>query len=42
MKIEPKNEGLQAARAIAALSVAYFHSWMIFKGWPNASGGSKR
>jgi exopolysaccharide production protein ExoZ len=32
-----KNEGLQAARAIAALSVAYFHSYMIFNGWPNAT-----
>jgi exopolysaccharide production protein ExoZ len=27
----PKNEGLQAARAIAALSVAYFHSYVAVR-----------
>jgi len=26
-------EGLQAARAIAALTVAYFHSYMLLNGW---------
>ena len=29
-------EGLQVARAFAALIVAYFHSYMIFRGWPQA------
>jgi peptidoglycan/LPS O-acetylase OafA/YrhL len=32
-----KLEGLQAGRALAALTVAYFHSYMIFNGWPQAT-----
>lgn len=31
---EKKLEGLQAARAIAALSVAYFHSYIALRGFP--------
>src|SRR5437762_2140189 len=31
---QSKNEGLQAGRALAALSVAYYHSYMLFNGWP--------
>src|SRR5205085_918161 len=30
--VQPKNEGLQAARAVAALSVAYFHSYVAVRG----------
>jgi peptidoglycan/LPS O-acetylase OafA/YrhL len=33
---ENRLDGLQVARALAALTVAYFHSYMIFKGWPQA------
>ena len=29
-----KNEGVQAARAIAALTVAYFHSYIALRGFP--------
>jgi exopolysaccharide production protein ExoZ len=29
-----KNQGLQAARAIAALTVAYFHSYIALRGFP--------
>jgi exopolysaccharide production protein ExoZ len=33
--MEPnKLQGLQAGRALAALSVAYFHSYMLLNGWP--------
>ena len=32
-----KLEGLQIARALAALTVAYFHSHMIFNGWPQVT-----
>jgi peptidoglycan/LPS O-acetylase OafA/YrhL len=31
---QQKNQGLQAGRALAALAVAYFHSYMLFNGWP--------
>jgi exopolysaccharide production protein ExoZ len=34
-----KLEGLQVARALAALSVAYFHSNILFGGWPGAYSG---
>lgn len=35
---QSKNEGLQAARAIAALSVAYFHSYVAVRGaFPEAA-----
>jgi exopolysaccharide production protein ExoZ len=34
---QTKNEGLQAARAIAALSVAYFHSYVAVRGFPEAA-----
>jgi exopolysaccharide production protein ExoZ len=30
-------KGLQLARALAALTVAYFHSFAIFNGWPQAT-----
>ena len=32
-----KLEGLQVARALAALAVAYFHSYMIFNSWHQAT-----
>ncbi|MCK1595919.1 acyltransferase [Bradyrhizobium sp. 164] len=32
-----KNKGLQAARAIAALSVAYFHSYIALRAFPESS-----
>lgn len=32
-----KNKGLQAGRAIAALSVAYFHSYVSQRGFPDAA-----
>jgi exopolysaccharide production protein ExoZ len=32
-----KNEGLQVARALAALSVAYFHSYVAVRGFPEAA-----
>ena len=34
---EKKLEGLQVARAIAALSVAYFHSYIALRGFPEAA-----
>ena len=34
---DQKNEGLQAARAIAALTVAYFHSYIALRGFPDAA-----
>src|SRR5258708_3982956 len=34
---EVKLEGLQAARAIAALSVAYFHSYIALRGFPETA-----
>ncbi|HEX9214892.1 MAG TPA: acyltransferase, partial [Bradyrhizobium sp.] len=35
--VEQKLEGLQAARAVAALSVAYFHSYIALRGFPEAA-----
>jgi exopolysaccharide production protein ExoZ len=32
-----KNEGLQAARALAALSVAYFHSYIALRAFPDTA-----
>ncbi|MCA1381308.1 acyltransferase [Bradyrhizobium sp. BRP23] len=32
-----KNGGIQAARAIAALSVAYFHSYIALRGFPESA-----
>lgn len=32
-----KNEGIQVARAIAALSVAYFHSYIALRGFPETA-----
>jgi exopolysaccharide production protein ExoZ len=32
-----KNEGLQVARAFAALSVAYFHSYVALRGFPETA-----
>lgn len=32
-----KNEGIQAARALAALSVAYFHSYIALRGFPETA-----
>jgi exopolysaccharide production protein ExoZ len=37
MKETGRLEGLQVARALAALAVTYFHSYMIFSGWPQAT-----
>src|SRR5262245_5351595 len=34
---QPKNEGLQAARALAALSVAYFHSYIALRAFPESA-----
>jgi exopolysaccharide production protein ExoZ len=34
---ENKLEGLQAARAIAALTVAYFHSYIAMRGFPDSA-----
>ena len=34
-----KLEGLQIARALAALTVAYFHSNILFVGWPGSYSG---
>jgi peptidoglycan/LPS O-acetylase OafA/YrhL len=35
--IPNKLEGLQAARAVAALAVAYFHSYVALRGFPESS-----
>jgi exopolysaccharide production protein ExoZ len=35
--VQSKNEGLQAARAIAALSVAYFHSYIALRAFSDAA-----
>lgn len=35
--MERRLEGLQAARAIAALSVAYFHSYIALRGFPETA-----
>jgi hypothetical protein len=32
--VERKLEGAQAAGAVAALSVAYFHSYIALRGFP--------
>jgi exopolysaccharide production protein ExoZ len=32
-----KNQGIQAARAIAALTVAYFHSYIALRGFPESA-----
>jgi peptidoglycan/LPS O-acetylase OafA/YrhL len=32
-----KNEGLQVARAMAALSVAYYHSYVAVRGFPETA-----
>lgn len=32
-----KNQGLQSARAVAALSVAYFHSYVAVRGFPESA-----
>jgi exopolysaccharide production protein ExoZ len=37
MRDDSKNEGLQVARAIAALSVAYFHSYIALRPFPDAA-----
>jgi exopolysaccharide production protein ExoZ len=34
---QSKNEGLQAARAVAALSVAYFHSYIALRAFPETA-----
>ena len=34
---DSKNEGLQAARALAALSVAYYHSYVAVRGFPETA-----
>jgi exopolysaccharide production protein ExoZ len=34
---QPKNEGLQVARALAALSVAYFHSYIALREFPETA-----
>lgn len=34
---DDRLEGLQVARALAALAVAYYHSFGIFSGWPQAT-----
>jgi exopolysaccharide production protein ExoZ len=33
----PRNQGIQAARAIAALAVAYFHSYVAVRGFPETA-----
>ena len=37
MASDGRLDGLQVARALAALTVAYFHSYMIFNSWPQAT-----
>jgi exopolysaccharide production protein ExoZ len=37
MEKAARLDGLQLARALAALAVAYFHTHMIFSGWPRAA-----
>ena len=37
MASDGRLDGLQVARALAALTVAYFHSYMIFNSWPQTT-----